>query len=231
MKSKLFLLVFIMCFGKFVSAQCTRSANFSPGPDYNLEGVATITFLDDGSKTLSFDSDFQTVSGPDLHVYLSNVQTVETPGGVLQTEDTIEIGLLQSSSGAQSYDLSSFSSIEAIDSYNYVSIHCKQYDHYWGTAGFALSIGNDCTSLLVNTVQDSFFTIYPTIVQNGKLFIEFEDASIRFLNIYSILGELMSNMTLYNRQNEIDMSQLDRGIYILKLEVGSRVYTQKIIVK
>ena len=91
--------VFVLSF-QVIIGQCIRTAPFQDGPEYTLNGTAELNFLLDETKTLVFSSDFFTNSGPDLHVYLSNSSTVSTPvNGVLVTEDAIDLGLLQSSSG------------------------------------------------------------------------------------------------------------------------------------
>lgn len=107
---------------------CTRyAANFDvPFAGYVVNGSATLTDSL-GTLYLTFSSDFSTSPGPDLYVYLTETGHAPTAPG----NDDYEIALLISDTGAQSYTLPSSISI---DDYDYVTIHCKQYNHLWNSA-------------------------------------------------------------------------------------------------
>jgi hypothetical protein len=232
MKKTTLFFVFLVFAFQFVQAQCVREAPFQDGPDYTVDGSASISFLLDGTKTLSFDSSFSTPAGPDLHVYLSKSATVSTPGGVLQTVNTIDLGLLQSPSGMQTYDLASISPSIEPDSYDYVIIHCKQYNHYWGTGTFGAKSGADCISLRVAEVAAETVIIYPTIIKNARFIIELKKKQKATLKMYSILGEIVQKpLVLIDEINTIDTSALKSGLYILHLDLGQRTQLQKIIIE
>lgn len=216
----------------FIQAQCIRDAIFQDGPDYTLDGTATLTFLSNGTKTLSFNSEFTTPYGPDLHVYLSQSATVSTPGGQLQTPNTIELGLLKNNVGSQSYDLSGITPSVDIDSYEYVIIHCKDFDHYWGTGTFGTKSGTECGNLSVAAIEDESIAIYPTIVKNNKIIIELKNNQTASLFLYSLLGELVQEpLLLSEEKNIIETRSLTSGIYILQLDFGNKIRTQKIIIE
>lgn len=214
------------------SAQCLRSAPFLDGPDYPLNGNATLEFLLDGTKTLNFDTNFSTTSGPDLHVYLSEFPTVSTPGGVLETPNTIDLGLLKSASGSQSYDLSAIDPSITIGSFGYVIIHCKQYNHYWGTGTFASESGVDCANLSVSDFEEDSFSVYPTVVSDNQFTVKLKNNQKASLFLYSVLGELVQKpLTLTQEINVINTSTQTKGMYVLKLDFGNLIRTQKIIIK
>jgi hypothetical protein len=230
---KLVLLLFLTCLTfQTIHSQCTREAPFQNGPDYDLAGSAALTYLLDGTKTLSFDNEFSTSAGPDLHVYLSKSAIISTPNGVLETPNTIDLGLLQSPNGSQFYDLTGINSSVDLDSYDYVIIHCKEYNHYWGTGSFGVPFGADCGSLFVANLERGLVIIYPTLIKNKKFTIELKNQQKTFLNMYSVLGELVQKpLILTEKINIINVGALKSGIYILQLDSGSGTRAQKIIIE
>jgi hypothetical protein len=216
-------------------AQCYREAPFPAGPvgDYAINGTATISFLLNGTKTLAFDSNFSTDSGPDLHVYLSQSSTVSTPGGNLTTPNTIDLGLLQSPSGAQNYDLTAITPSVNLDNYTYVIIHCKQYDHGWGAGTFGSNQGGDCASLLsVENFSNTNTKIYPTIVTNNELYIESFSVGNSTLNIFTITGQKIRNSVILNSgKNFIDTSSFEKGIYLIQITNNGNPIIKKIIIR
>ena len=218
----------------FGFSQCYREAPFANGPfgDYTINGTATITFLLDGSKTLDFDSNFSTTAGPDLHVYLSESASVSTPGGNLTTPNTIDLGLLKNASGTQSYDLSAITPVVNLNSYTYVIIHCKQYDHYWGSGTFGANQGSDCASLLsVDDFSLNQIKISPTLVTNNELNIELTSINNSVLNIYSVNGQKMKkSVILKNHKNTINTSSFEKSIYLIQVIEEGESITKKIII-
>lgn len=216
-----------------IEAQCIRTAPFANGPfgDYAINGVATLSFLTDGTKTLAFDSAFGTSSGPDLHVYLSQASTVSTPGGVLQTPNTIDLGLLKSASGSQSYDLSAISPVVNLDSYDYVIIHCKEFDHYWGTGTFGVTSGPDCASLSVFEAVENTIEVYPTLVRGDGFQIIIPNGKHAKAQLFSVTGKSVGQLhNLIDEINFVQTSFLPRGIYILQVEIDTKRQAQKIII-
>ncbi len=94
-----------------------------PGTSYSVRGTATLTrgTAADGSFSLTFGDDFSTSNGPRLHVFLSNSNTVNG--------QSLDLGLLQRTSGAQSYD----ADISA-QNFNWVIIHCVPFNVTFGFA-------------------------------------------------------------------------------------------------
>ena len=69
--------------------------------------------------------------------------------------------------------------------------------------------------------------IYPNPNKNNKLFIS--TTSDLDVVIYSVLGKLVLTNTINSNKNYIDISQLNKGIYILKLINGEQSTTKKLI--
>lgn len=84
------------------------SANIlAQGSLYDLahagHGLATIYELEDGSHILRFE-DFEVLNGPELHVYLTNVDPVPNAVGV-DLSEYIDLGLLKGNIGDQNYEI------------------------------------------------------------------------------------------------------------------------------
>ncbi len=91
---------------------------------YETAGTASIVEVNNKSFVLLSD-DFSTKNGPDLKIYLVNA--IGEPS-IKEIENGIEMELLKSIKGKQSYEIDSSADIEK---YNTVVIYCKKYQHPW----------------------------------------------------------------------------------------------------
>jgi len=103
----------------------SRSGTFTkrPGTSYNVSGTATLEQRLDGSLVLSFGSDFSSSNGPGLEVFLSTTNAVGS--------NSLNLGRLQQTSGAQSYNVSAG---VTLTTYNWVIIHCVPFNVTFGYA-------------------------------------------------------------------------------------------------
>ena len=96
------------------------SGPFSNGPYGAVAGSAKIYFQNN-QYILTLEN-FYSSNGPDLHVYISKE---------VQPVNYIDLGRLQSVSGNQQYSLTG--NINFAE-YKYALIHCRQYNHLFGSA-------------------------------------------------------------------------------------------------
>ena len=94
----------------------------SPGSNYNVGGSVELVTVGE-NLVVNFGSDFHSSSGPNLHVYLS------PSGGV--GAGSIDIGALQSTSGAQTYNVPAG---YELNDFNYVIVHCVPFNVTFGQA-------------------------------------------------------------------------------------------------
>ncbi|MEE9407852.1 MAG: endonuclease [Polaribacter sp.] len=81
----------------------------------------------------------------------------------------------------------------------------------------------------LSTKENSFesFNIYPNPVSGNDLFIKTsQDSSIK---IYNVLGKLMLTDSINSSKSKIDVSSLQKGIYLLKIITGNGSTTKKLI--
>lgn len=104
--------------------QTERSGTFEGNRSYIVTGVFTLS-QESGELQLTFSDDFSTSNGPGLYVYLTNSES-STSGG-------IELGALQSNTGAQTYNIDE--DIQ-LGTYDYVLIYCKPFGVAFGIGKF-----------------------------------------------------------------------------------------------
>jgi hypothetical protein len=93
---------------------------FMNGPYGTVSGRAVV-YKEGGRLILSLQ-DMRISNGPQLHVYLSKE---------VQPVNFIDLGPLQSTLGNQLYDINGTVDFSV---YRYALIHCKKYDHLFGSA-------------------------------------------------------------------------------------------------
>lgn len=77
-------------------------------------------------RILNFDEDFSTISAPNLHVYLSPRQTVQTPTQLFdEGNPSLEVAVLRGNIGGQNFEIQT--SVD-LTNYNSVVIYAEDYD-------------------------------------------------------------------------------------------------------
>lgn len=223
MKAK-FLLFIILCYtnSAFIQAQeCTRTAPMQDGADYTIEGTATLEYLLDGSKTLKLSSNFNTTSGPDLDVYLTNASTVSA------STEKVNLAALTSASGAQEYTVPN--TID-INQYNYIVIHCTQYNHHWGHGEFSEAVGTACATLNAEEFSINSFEIHPNPAKN---YIQLHNINLTEteIRIFDILGKQVYHQSKEDLKDKISVTALDKGVYILLVNKRGKKSSKKLIIE
>jgi Electron transfer DM13 len=102
------------------SSVLNNAGHFSNGPYGNVSGSAKV-YKNNTEYLVQLDS-FATNNGPDLYVYLSKE---------IMPVNFISLGKLKSTSGSQVYPVPPGTDVQA---YQYVCVHCRQYNHLFGYA-------------------------------------------------------------------------------------------------
>lgn len=101
-------------------AVAENKGNFINGPYGSVTGMATV-YTQNGSLVLALEN-MMISNGPQLHVYLSKE---------VQPVNFIDLGALQSTTGNQLYNVPGNPDFFQ---YKYALIHCKKYNHLFGSA-------------------------------------------------------------------------------------------------
>jgi hypothetical protein len=73
------------------------------------------------------------------------------------------------------------------------------------------------------------FKLYPNPTTNGKVFIVTAENAPKEVLIFDVLGTQVLQTTILGR--ELNVSNLDKGVYILRVFEKNQVATRKLIIK
>ncbi|MDF0707252.1 T9SS type A sorting domain-containing protein [Flagellimonas okinawensis] len=73
------------------------------------------------------------------------------------------------------------------------------------------------------------FKLYPNPVTQGKVYIETAQNAPKKILVFDVLGTQVLQTTIIGR--ELNLSELDKGVYILRVFENNKVATRKLIVK
>jgi hypothetical protein len=190
----------------------------APG-GYSISGTGLLEFSD--FRALQFDNAFNTQSGPDLYVYLAiNFEAPTAPGNT-----NLELGELVSNSGAQSYDIPL--GVE-LDDYDYVLIHCKSFNHWWGGG----LLGDIECGTATNILTDDISIIpYPNPATNYVILNSPVPDLVKIM-VVDMNGKIRITQPVSSQEQlKVDVSELETGMFfILGLDQeGAQLFRKKII--
>lgn len=73
------------------------------------------------------------------------------------------------------------------------------------------------------------FSMYPNPVSTGKVYISTANNDAKEILIYDVLGTLVLKTTILGK--ELNVDDLDAGVYVLRVIEKSNVATRKLIIK
>ncbi len=73
------------------------------------------------------------------------------------------------------------------------------------------------------------FRLYPNPVTNGKVYISTADNAPKKVLIFDVLGTQVLETTILGK--ELNLSEFDAGVYVLRVYEKNKVATRKLIVK
>ena len=73
------------------------------------------------------------------------------------------------------------------------------------------------------------FSMYPNPVTTGKVYISTSTNDAKEILIYDVLGTLVLKTTILRK--ELNVGDLDAGVYVLRVFEKDRVATRKLIIK
>ena len=237
MKTKLlFLAILLATSFQFVNAQCSRSGTFvQSDPQYSISGTANITFTTAGDKNVIFESDFATVQGADLRVYLSKTDDILATGS-----DAVSISpQLENDSGgfggpgvSPITGMMSFTVPAAyeLNDFDYIVIQCVIINERWGHVALGSTGGPDCFVLGVeeNTLNQAV-SLYPNPA-NEKFEIRNDNQLPLSIALYDILGnkvKAVENSQL--KKQPFSLSGLNSGVYLVEIKSDDQRIVKKLI--
>ena len=238
MRTKLlYLAPFFAAFFQLANAQCSRSGTFiQSDPAYSISGTGNITFETNGTKNVIFESDFATVQGADLRVYLSKFDNIEATGS-----DALEVStqpLMNDGGGTGGPGVSpitgmmtfSIPSTVTLDEYDYIVIQCITINERWGHVSLNTPSGTDCTTLSVdeNELLNNV-SFYPNPTNNQIEISNPKQLNLE-INLYNVFGKkVLETNTVSLRNQTINLSSLNSGVYLVEIKAEGKSITKKLI--
>ena len=71
------------------------------------------------------------------------------------------------------------------------------------------------------------FTVFPNPTNGNTIYIKTTESST--LNIYNILGQIVKSATITQGKNSIDISNLSKGVFIVRMHTGRTTFSKKLI--
>lgn len=200
-----------------INSQCSvRTSTFQNG-DYVVTGTARLEFSSTGKKILSFDN-FSTMAGPDVDVYLSNTNNSVTGG--IKISDV-------------SYSTTSQYTVPTgidINDYQYIVLWCTDFGQYWGFGQLSAETTATCVTTL--SVDNNFIDkigVYPNPTSD-IIHISGTNINSAEIRIFDFLGKTVFQKN-NNLDQEINLSHLKKGIYLLQINNQGKINTKKIVLK
>ncbi|MDG1039384.1 MAG: T9SS type A sorting domain-containing protein [Polaribacter sp.] len=75
------------------------------------------------------------------------------------------------------------------------------------------------------------FSSYPNPVNNGSLTVITSGSKEKEVSIYNVLGKKVFQQKFYGTRKQLDVSNINSGIYIMKIIEGDRVATKKLVIR
>jgi hypothetical protein len=207
MKTNVIILVFLLS-SNFLLSQTTRSGLFTANmPNvYPISGDVTMT-SNNGNLVVDFASNFETIQGITLEVFLGKTNVLNSATDVLIS--TIPLGpgipFQGSISGAHSYTVPN--SVD-INDFDYVLVQCTSANILWGFAELATISRNG--NFVANMPA-----VYPIsgdaslASENGNLTVHFDD---NFVTIQGITLEVfLAKENILNTATDVKVSTIPLG--------------------
>lgn len=80
----------------------------------------------------------------------------------------------------------------------------------------------------IENLSSGQFSVYPNPATNGYLYITSKLSSVKNISIFDVLGKQVLKATLNGER--LDISDLNSGVYILKIEQGKASTTKKLVI-
>ena len=95
---------------------------------------------------------------------------------------------------------------------------------------YSLQAQENKSSIATKTQEPTIegLTIYPNPVNSGKIFITTKSSLDKKVEIFNVLGKKVLETVITTK--EVNIGQLEAGIYIIKIKEGDATATRKLIV-
>jgi hypothetical protein len=237
------LFTFLSFISLQINAQCIENAsnfgNNTSVPGYNVSGDISVTLNANNTVTLQLGDNFRTAAGPDVRAYLVNSEgrsinqlKALNPNNL----NNIAFGLISCSgcspvipaNGAQTLTVAIPDGKDITD-YDTVFFYCLAFNAFWDVGSYSSFSTSNCTILNVDTFTADEIVFYPNPAKNQIQLSNIEGISAE-IRIFNVLGKQVFYQSKI-KEKTIDVSSLNKGIYLVKINVDKKSKTQKLIIQ
>jgi hypothetical protein len=93
----------------------------------------------------------------------------------------------------------------------------------------AISFGQNNATVGKKAIAE--FTVFPNPVNEGKITITTFNSNEKMVTIYNVLGKEVFNQKITGIKEQLNISHISSGIYIVKVLDGDKVATKKLVIK
>ncbi|GAA3636364.1 T9SS type A sorting domain-containing protein [Flavivirga jejuensis] len=236
MKKSLLFLTLLITYQTSIS-QCERAANSfgnnTMNSSYNISGDVTVTLNTNDTVTLDLESNFSTATGPDVRAYLidskgASDNTIRNSSvSDYPANDIIEFGLITKFNGVSSFTVSIPVSVNILE-FDKVYFNCFANDVLWDFGSYTPFTSENCTlSLEDNSFSNISISPNPA---NNLIRISSPTNELAQIRIFNTLGSIVYQKETQLNQ-DMDVSNLKSGIYILSATSDRKNISKKLVIK
>ncbi len=239
MKKNAVVLLIALGFNQLVHSQCAENAsgfgNNTSVPMYNVQGAIQVVLNTNNTITLNLSSNFTTAAGPDVRIFLVDRGALTTEQlrvtSNFLTRPRIEMGL-SPATGMTSFT-KAIPAGTTITDFETVYFYCQAFSQFWDFGSFTPFTTANCAVLSTNDFEDTKLQLYPNPASN-EVNIQLAETSGNYnVSIYNMLGVLvLENDNQSNTNSELNISQLNSGIYFVKIiDAENKTYQKRLMKK
>ena len=98
---------------------------------------------------------------------------------------------------------------------------------FFSATSYAQQSINSSASEITKEIEG--LSIYPNPVSNGKIYITSTSNQVKEVDIYDVLGKMIISETIIGK--ELNVSNLNPGVYILRIQENKFSATRKLVVR
>lgn len=218
------------------NAQCTTTANsFGNNTSitmYNVTGTVQVKLENATSVSIILGSNFATAAGPDVKVFLVNKGNLTNAQlkipAMFLTTDRFEVGTITNNVGVLPKTFTvNIPAGKNITNFDTVYFFCQQFSQFWDFGSFTKFTANNCASVLSTEdfINNNAVSVYPNPSENN-LTINIDNENLELINIYNVTGKLLFSE---KNKNNIDVSNLAKGLYFIDIFTENNKYSEKFL--
>lgn len=237
MKTKAaYFTLFLLTIVQFLNAQCSRTGQFMQSdPAYFIAGDASLIFEANGDKNVTFASNFSTVQGADLRVYLSKTDDIANA-----QSDAIQISgqLINDDGGTDGPGVSPITGMMTfpipvnveLQEFDFIVIQCIAINERWGYVALGTEKGAGCTPLSVAEVSlAQTINLYPNPANKDFEVVNDQQLPLSVV-IYDANGKAVTSaFSSTSAQQMYSLTSLSKGVYFVEITSGNQRTVKKLI--